>query len=104
MSGDSDKREEGEITATPPPPPKRRRALAMEVGNDFALPSTTKQESALQARINELEAELAAERRKRRDCERALEDIRRECRHPFVVPAIFDAVLAVSKLTNQLQK
>jgi type II secretory pathway component PulM len=58
-------------------------------------------ESAVtKARIEQFETELQAEREKRRRLEDAIEDIRRERREPFVVPALLDAFIEISKLTN----
>ncbi|KAJ7040979.1 hypothetical protein C8F04DRAFT_1081255 [Mycena alexandri] len=53
------------------------------------------------ARIDHLTAELRAERAKRRRVEDVVEDIRRECRAPFVVPALLDAFVEVSRLTAE---
>ncbi|KAF8638460.1 hypothetical protein AX17_002194 [Amanita inopinata Kibby_2008] len=47
-----------------------------------------------------LETELGRERRKRFDAEAVLKDVERECRTPFVVPALLEAFSAVSKLTT----
>ncbi|KAF9019788.1 hypothetical protein BDZ89DRAFT_1072713 [Hymenopellis radicata] len=53
------------------------------------------QELALQARIARLEADLIVERCKRVECEQALEDIRRECKQPFLVPLLLDTFLSI---------
>ncbi|KAJ6551181.1 hypothetical protein B0H19DRAFT_1156798 [Mycena capillaripes] len=53
------------------------------------------------ARIEQFEAELQAERARRRRLEDIVEDIRRECRAPFVVPSLLDAFVEISKLTNE---
>lgn len=53
------------------------------------------------ARIQHLEGALQDERAKRRRLEGIVEDIRRECREPFVVPALLDAFVEISKLTNE---
>ncbi|KAJ7916767.1 hypothetical protein B0H13DRAFT_355159 [Mycena leptocephala] len=53
------------------------------------------------ARIEQFEAELQAERARRRRLEEIVEDIRRECREPFVVPSLLDAFIEISKLTNE---
>lgn len=55
----------------------------------------------MKARIQQLESELRSERAKRRKLEDMVEDIRRECREPFVVPALLDAFVEISKLTNE---
>lgn len=51
-------------------------------------------------RCANLEVELASERRKRQEAENVLTDVERECRAPFVVPAILDAFCMISKITN----
>lgn len=57
----------------------------------------------MQARICDLEATLEAERRQLLEARTALQDIRRECREPFVVPMIMDMFLDVSQRTTQQQ-
>lgn len=44
---------------------------------------------------------LEEERKLREEAENALADVRRECRHPFVVPTLLDAFVQVSKLTTR---
>ena len=53
-------------------------------------------------RVVELEAELVNERRLRTEAEQVLEDVRRECQAPFVVPALLDAFTTLSRLTNDV--
>lgn len=48
------------------------------------------------------EKALEGERRSREHAEAALQDIRRECYVPFVAPAIADAFLQISHLTDKL--
>ncbi|KAF8638458.1 hypothetical protein AX17_002192 [Amanita inopinata Kibby_2008] len=50
----------------------------------------------------ELEMELAKERKERDEAEDALRDIERECRTPFVIPALLEAFTTVSKLTSRV--
>ncbi|KAF9002553.1 hypothetical protein BDQ17DRAFT_1425873 [Cyathus striatus] len=52
--------------------------------------------------IQTLKTQLDEERRLRMEAEQALKDVRRECMEPFIVPALFDAFLSVSKLTTKL--
>ncbi|KAK7052119.1 hypothetical protein R3P38DRAFT_1636683 [Favolaschia claudopus] len=54
------------------------------------------------ARLEHLEEELQAERDRRKRLEGVIEDIRRERREPFVVPALLDAFIEISKLTNDV--
>ncbi|KAK0443122.1 uncharacterized protein EV420DRAFT_1485098 [Desarmillaria tabescens] len=49
---------------------------------------------------DQFELEIEAERKQRIECETVLMDIRRECRVPFIVPALFDAFIDISKLTT----
>ncbi|KDQ55526.1 hypothetical protein JAAARDRAFT_133980, partial [Jaapia argillacea MUCL 33604] len=46
------------------------------------------------------EAEAEQERGKRLTAEVRLRDVERECHHPFVVPALMQAFLEVSKITD----
>lgn len=48
-----------------------------------------------------VEQELKEERKKRVLAEETLKDIERECREPFVVPALFEAFLMISNVTSQ---
>ena len=47
-----------------------------------------------------IDVELRIEREKRTIAERRLEEVERECRNPFIVPAVFKAFVEVSRLTN----
>lgn len=58
-------------------------------------------ESLLKTRLQAVEKTLKEERRRRMDAEATLKDIQRECREPFVVPALLDAFITVSKITSQ---
>ncbi|KAK0216860.1 hypothetical protein IW262DRAFT_152304 [Armillaria fumosa] len=49
---------------------------------------------------DQFETEIETERKRRIECETVLMDIRRECRVPFIVPALFDAFVDISKLTT----
>jgi hypothetical protein len=49
----------------------------------------------------DIETQLEEERKQRREAEEALDDVRRECTHPFIVPQIMDAFIKVSKLTTK---
>jgi len=57
--------------------------------------------AAIKARVALLERELRDERQKRVEAESALKDVERECRMPFVVPALLESFLAISKLTRE---
>ncbi|KAG5645396.1 hypothetical protein DXG03_006349 [Asterophora parasitica] len=48
-----------------------------------------------------MQAELAEEKRKKAEVETALDDIKRECKEPFVVPAMIEAFYMISKITTQ---
>ena len=43
---------------------------------------------------------MEVEKRLRQEAEDAIEDIRRECREPFVVPSLLDAFVELAKLTT----
>jgi len=64
-------------------------------------PKTGLADAALEERLKKLEQELAAERRLRLEAEAIVEDIRRECKAPFVVPGLLDAFIKLSRLTTQ---
>lgn len=49
---------------------------------------------------DQFELEVEIERKQRIEYETVLVDIRRECRVPFIVPALFDAFVDISKLTT----
>ncbi|PBK89553.1 hypothetical protein ARMGADRAFT_1015168 [Armillaria gallica] len=49
---------------------------------------------------DQFELEIEIERKQRIECETVLMDIRRECRVPFIVPALFDAFVDISELTT----
>lgn len=52
------------------------------------------------AELLRLEAELRTERARRVRAEQSLNDVERECRAPFVVPALFQAFISISELSN----
>jgi hypothetical protein len=56
---------------------------------------------AERTRVQVLEEMLKNERRRRLETEAALEDVERECREPFVVPALLESFIAISKLTGE---
>lgn len=56
---------------------------------------------ATKTRLKMVESELRAERKRREEAEAALNDIERECREPFIVPALFDAFVSISRITSQ---
>jgi len=51
-------------------------------------------------RREELEKELVGERKRRIEVENLLNDVERECRTPFVVPAMIEAFKTISTLTT----
>ncbi|KAI6121101.1 hypothetical protein F5141DRAFT_1210777 [Pisolithus sp. B1] len=52
------------------------------------------------ARLTEMEAELREERDRRIRAEQALEQVERECKSPFVVPALFRAFMTISEFST----
>jgi hypothetical protein len=52
-------------------------------------------------KLQDAELSLQAERKRRVEAEQALEDIERECKEPFIVPALLKAFINISKLTNE---
>ncbi|KAI6112300.1 hypothetical protein EDD16DRAFT_1604251 [Pisolithus croceorrhizus] len=65
--------------------------------NSTAAPPTT---SSAETRLTEMEAELREERDRRIRAERALEQVERECKSPFVVPALFRAFMTISEFST----
>ncbi|KAI6038497.1 hypothetical protein EDC04DRAFT_2693637 [Pisolithus marmoratus] len=61
-----------------------------------SLPTT----SSAEMRLAEMETELREERERRTRAEKALEEVERECRSPFVVPALFRAFITISDLST----
>ncbi|KAG9311403.1 hypothetical protein JVU11DRAFT_8515 [Chiua virens] len=57
-------------------------------------------EAALRDEVSRLENEVKAERARRMRAERALSDVERECRTPFIVPALYQAFISISELSN----
>ncbi|KAG6909771.1 hypothetical protein DXG01_015487 [Tephrocybe rancida] len=62
----------------------------------------TAEESMLRERLQAVEAELRAETKLRIEAEAALTDFQRECREPFLVPAMIDVFETISRLTTQV--
>lgn len=54
----------------------------------------------MKARLASSETELESERTKRLQAEQYLRDVERECRSPFVVPALLKAFKAISQMTD----
>ena len=75
-----------------------RRILDEERRKEVDLRRTIYEE---QREGGELRRMLDEERGLREETQRALEDVKRECRHPFVVPSLFDAFVEVSKMTTR---
>jgi len=54
----------------------------------------------LKTRLNSSETELESERSRRVLAEQCLKDVERECRDPFVVPALLKAFINISQITG----
>ncbi|KAF5310064.1 hypothetical protein D9619_010318 [Psilocybe cf. subviscida] len=67
---------------------------------ESAMQAAQSSEEALKRRLEEAEKSMEVERRLRREAEDAIEDIRRECREPFVVPSLLDAFVELARLTT----
>ncbi|KAG6888598.1 hypothetical protein C0995_007117 [Termitomyces sp. Mi166 len=65
-------------------------------------PRESSQEIALREKLQALQSQLEAETRMRIEAETALTDFQKECREPFLVPALYDVVEAISRLTTQV--
>lgn len=64
------------------------------------LSDVEKELRAERERRGELEKELDQERKKRIEAENILNDVERECRTPFVVPAMIEAFKTISRVTT----
>jgi hypothetical protein len=58
-------------------------------------------DTVLKTRLQLAEHDLQAEKRRRIEAEESLRDVERECREPFVVPALLEAFVELSKLTTE---
>ncbi|KAK7030412.1 hypothetical protein VNI00_014156 [Paramarasmius palmivorus] len=59
-------------------------------------------ELVYKTRLKMIEKQLDEERRRRKVAEEGLKDVERECREPFVVPALLEAFLTLSNMTTQV--
>ncbi|EGN91695.1 hypothetical protein SERLA73DRAFT_148287 [Serpula lacrymans var. lacrymans S7.3] len=90
----------------------REAAILAELGDTNTLPTGPKlqavatkpeslhQTSRMEALLRTALAETHQERRRRIYAEHALKEVERECRAPFVVPALLEAFLSISELTR----
>ncbi|KAG7440785.1 uncharacterized protein BT62DRAFT_923820 [Guyanagaster necrorhizus] len=81
-----------------------RERLKDAGATDIPLCDSSVEDFACRIRLRALEVEIEIERQKRIEYELVLEDIRRECKFPFIVPSLLDAFVEVSKLTNAAVK
>ncbi|KAA1472739.1 hypothetical protein DENSPDRAFT_881485 [Dentipellis sp. KUC8613] len=83
----------------------RTEAPGSHLGEAESKPDVLDAVAALEAQVNEMRTVLMIERSARQAAEqtlaserRVLEDVRRECREPFVVPALLDAFIKLSRM------
>ncbi|KAL0952447.1 hypothetical protein HGRIS_006716 [Hohenbuehelia grisea] len=79
----------------------RKRLKEMNALKSADDPNETFTQIALRSKLESLERELEDERRRRSEAERSLDDVRQECRAPFIVPALLEAFITISKLSNK---
>ncbi|KAF8201351.1 hypothetical protein K438DRAFT_1821866 [Mycena galopus ATCC 62051] len=77
----------------------RELGAEVEAGGD-----ATEVDFVTKARLERFEADLQTERARRRRLEEIVEDVRRERRAPFVVPALLDAFIEISQLTSEVME
>lgn len=77
-----------------------RQTMIREKLQDMGTRSVPEPDFLFRDEVKDLELEIETERKQRIEYETLLTDIRRECRVPFVVPALFDAFIDISKLTT----
>ncbi|KAJ2912747.1 hypothetical protein MD484_g7664, partial [Candolleomyces efflorescens] len=53
--------------------------------------------------LAERKHELAIEQKLRQDAQKALDDIRREAKEPFIIPGLMDAFLSISSLADKIR-
>ncbi|KAF8884428.1 hypothetical protein CPB84DRAFT_1789187 [Gymnopilus junonius] len=78
-------------------------AVRIKIGidNNEAEGDGGSREKEMKQRIEKLEKQLEEERMLREEAENAIADVRRECKNPFVVPSLLDALVDLSKLTTK---
>lgn len=64
------------------------------------LQEVEKQLESERVKQREMAEELETERTKRLDMEAILKDVERECKTPFVVPALLEAFIQISEVTT----
>jgi hypothetical protein len=52
------------------------------------------------AKNSELVSELEAEQKRRLEMEAVVEDVKRECKAPFIVPALLETFVKISRATT----
>ncbi|TFK66021.1 hypothetical protein BDN72DRAFT_170333 [Pluteus cervinus] len=74
----------------------------VENGNTSALPTAADSIPVLKAKLKLKNMALENEKRLRAEAEAVVKDIQRECKEPFVVPALVDAFVQISHMTTKL--
>ncbi|KAK0216833.1 hypothetical protein IW262DRAFT_1393750 [Armillaria fumosa] len=77
-----------------------RQTMIREKLRDMGAQCVPESDFLFRDEVRDLELEIETERKQRIEYETLLTDIRRECRVPFIVPALFDAFIDISKLTT----
>ena len=54
----------------------------------------------MENRLQAIEAALTVEQKKREVAEKSLADVERECRAPFVIPALLQTFMKISQIAN----
>jgi hypothetical protein len=54
----------------------------------------------MELQLQAVQLKLALEQERRAAAEQSLKDVERECREPFVVPALLEAFLKISQLSS----
>ena len=69
------------------------------------MPAALRDELAREQQTRRVQdALLRAERARRSDLENTVNDATRECKQPFVVPALFDAFMKIGQMTGDALK
>jgi hypothetical protein len=54
----------------------------------------------MECQLQTLRLQLESEQKRRAEAEQSLKDVERECREPFVVPALLKAFIKISQLSS----
>lgn len=86
---------------------ERRKRLGVEehlMNTEANFSSEQRRRMEVEAQLDSVDSALVDERRKRLEVEGILADITREQKEPFVVPALLEAFVSISKMTTAIKE